>query len=109
MPKDNVTQLTAAQRVAKALEGQRKAAARADADRRRAGKQPAIAALQQKEITPAEYQELVGETYAETLREAYEHELFCARERLNSRVLGGFLSPEDYESITGKPYDEEEF
>ncbi len=108
MANDNI-RLTPKEKVAQDLARQKRAADRADADRRRAAKGPAVTAYQQRQITAGEYAELVGEPYAETLREAYANEVYCARARLAVRVKGGMLTPEDYRAITGEAYNEEDF
>lgn len=90
--------------VAQQLAAQKKASDRADAARRRADKQPAINAYQGKQITAEEYQELVGESYADSMREIYNAQLEEHRIQMATRVQAGFLTPEEFQDITGVEY-----
>lgn len=71
-------------------------------------KQQVVVEYQNGRLTAEEYQELLGETFGETLKEMFEHQVFLARSTVAVRV-GKTITPEDFEAITGVPYVEEDY
>ncbi len=71
-------------------------------------KDPVLKAYQNGQITAEEYQELMGETYGETIKEWFGHQMFLARSAIAVRVPK-YISPEEFETITGVPYNEEDY
>lgn len=67
-------------------------------------KSPALNALAAGEITRDEYLELTGEAVVETFKErlalAIDNE--CAQ--IENRVRAGVISPEEYQTITGREF-----
>lgn len=74
------------------------------AAQQRTAKQPFVLAYQRKEITAEEYEEALGETYAQTMKDFYAADLENIREQMISRVKSGNLTPEQYKEITGVDY-----
>lgn len=99
--------MTKIETINEAVKQSRKAAEAAYANQMRAAKSPAMAAFQQRQITEEEYEVLVGETYPESLKEMYDAELMASLERMNNRVAAGYITPGQYETITGKKYEED--
>lgn len=64
-----------------------------------AAKQPAIVALQKELITQEQYAELVGETFADTMRAQYEVWVASAAESVRYRVSSGLLTEDEYNAI----------
>lgn len=70
----------------------------------RNAKRPFVQAFQRQEITAEEYEEALGEPFAQTMKDFYAADLENIREQMISRVKCGSLTPEQYKEITGVDY-----
>lgn len=74
----------------------------------RNNKQPAMEALQKGEISAQEYEELVGEPYAATIKDHYDASIVRLKRITAVRVRAGLLTPQQYREITGDDYGGED-
>ncbi len=70
--------------------------------RRLADLTEAITQRQLGDITEAQYMELAGQTYADTMGDQFAHELEGTKHRLQTKVDAGYLTQEEYTSICKK-------
>ncbi|WP_251447022.1 XkdX family protein [Vermiculatibacterium agrestimuris] len=73
----------------------------------RNNKQPAMEAFQKGEISAQEYEEVVGEPYAVTVKDHYDASIARLKNITAVRVRAGLLTPQQYKEITGDDYSEE--
>lgn len=68
----------------------------------------AIVQRQLGNITEEQYQELAGQTYAETMRDQFAHALEDAKHKLQTKVDAGYLAPAEYTAICEKCFQMKE-
>lgn len=70
-----------------------------------AAKQPLLLAYQRKEITADEYEANAGETVQETLTQMYAQDQRRILKQMADRVKAGYITEDQFQAITGQPYD----
>ncbi len=68
----------------------------------------AIVHRQSGQITEEQYQELAGQSYVETMRDQFTHELEGAKHRLQTKVDAGYLAPAEFTAICEKCFQTKE-